>query len=90
MDDVYDVYVALERRIEGYEQIILEALTNSDYVDWLREPQVGGMSERLIRDIGSALRSAHEERLRAARVALRNLVDLREESAWMQVSDDEP
>jgi hypothetical protein len=41
-----------------------------------------------MRDIAVALRSAHEERLRAARVALRNLVDLREEAAWLEVSDD--
>ena len=87
MADTYDVYVALERRIEAYEQIILEALTNHEYIDWLRDPSTE-FGERLMRDIAVALRSAHEERLRAARVALRNLVDLREEAAWLAVSDD--
>lgn len=87
MADTYDVYVALERRIESYEQTILEALTNHEYTDWLRDPP-SEFGERLMRDIAVALRLAHEERLRAARVALRNLVNLREEVAWSEVSND--
>jgi hypothetical protein len=87
MSDPIDNYTRFEALVDGYEQIILEALSNREYTDWLRDPPPE-FGERLTRDIGAALRTAHEERLRAARVALRNLVDLREEAAWLEVSDD--
>lgn len=87
MSDPIDNYTRFEALVDGYEQIILEALSNREYTDWLRDPP-SEFGERLTRDIAVALRSAHEERLRAARVALRNLVNLREEVAWSEVPND--
>lgn len=89
MSDPIDTYTRFESLVEGYEQIILEALTNREYTDWLRDPSPE-FGERLTRDIGAALRTAHEERLRAARVALRNLVLMMDEVAWKEVIRVEP
>lgn len=88
MSDPIDNYTRFENLVEGYEQIILEALTNREYTDWLRDPPKD-FDARLARDIGAALRTAHEERLRAARVALRNLVLMMDEVAWKEVVRDD-
>jgi hypothetical protein len=89
MSDPIDNYTRFEALVDGYEQIILEALSNREYTDWLRDPPPE-FGERLTRDIGAALRTAHEERLRAARVALRNLVLMMDEVAWKEVVRVEP
>lgn len=89
MSDPIDNYTRFEALVDGYEQIILEALSNREYTDWLRDPP-SEFGERLTRDIGAALRTTHEERLRAARVALRNLVLMMDEVAWKEVVRVEP
>ena len=38
MSEPIDKYTRFESLVEGYEQIILEALTNREYTDWLRDP----------------------------------------------------
>jgi len=83
--DRYEKYATFESQVEAHEQIILDALTNTEYIDWLRNKEANQFESRIARDIEATLRVAHEDRIRAARAALSRLTSMMDLTAWEEV-----
>lgn len=86
--DKHEKYEQLEAKLTELERIVREALTNTDYVDWFQLKEEGRYESRVARDIQSALRAAHEDRLAAARSALAQIVTALDTAAWEEVISD--
>lgn len=84
--DKYEKYQIVEAKIEIAERAILDALTNTDYLDWLRNKDADRFESRIARDIEATLRAAHEERVRVARNALAQLTSAMDMTAWEEVT----
>ena len=54
-------------------ECILEALTNTEYIDWLSGQEASSFTPATAKAVEMTLRDAHNERLLAAQVALRAL-----------------
>jgi hypothetical protein len=83
--DKYEKYQAVEAHVERAERAILDALTNTEYLDWLRNKDADRFESRIARDIEATLRTAHEERIRVARNALARLTSAMDMTAWQEV-----
>jgi hypothetical protein len=83
--DKYEKYQTFESQIERAERAILDALTNTEYLDWLRNKDADRFESRIARDIEATLRTAHEERVRVARNALARLTSAMDLTAWEEV-----
>lgn len=86
--DKHEKYEQLEAKLTELERIVREALTNTDYIDWFQLKEEGRYESRVARDIQSALRAAHEDRLAAARSALAQIVTALDTAAWEEVISD--
>ena len=86
--DKHEKYEQLEAKLTELERIVREALINTDYVDWFQLKEEGRYESRVARDIQSALRAAHEDRLAAARSALAQIVTTIDTAAWEEVIND--
>jgi uncharacterized membrane protein len=86
--DKHEKYEQLEAKLTELERIVREALMNTDYVDWFTLKEEGRYESRVARDIQSALRAAHEDRLLAARSALTQIVTVIDAAAWEEVISD--
>lgn len=86
--DKHEKYEQLEAKLTELERIVREALINTDYIDWFQLKEEGRYESRVARDIQSALRAAHEDRLAAARSALAQIVTALDTAAWEEVIND--
>lgn len=86
--DKHEKYEQLEAKLTELERIVREALINTDYIDWFQLKEEGRYESRVARDIQSALRAAHEDRLAAARSALAQIVTALDTAAWEEVISD--
>ena len=86
--DKHEKYEQFEAKLSELERVVVEALTNSDYIDWFQLKEEGRYESRVARDIQSALRIAHEDRVNAARSALRQIILSLDSAAWEEVIRD--